>query len=198
MREVLKWWLFWIMLCGALCLVGCESGTSHFHLFVQSDGGVRNAVDVGNAIDAQGVVMEDARFSPPLDAYFVTDAVRESAPDTTPACPTVTVQPPPAGTPADTRWGATVQATSTDGFCFKTCDTPIFGLTWKGFAGRTLTVNGTAVYLVGVDGKINSDTGATETVATPIGASGLRTFQVSAGSSATASFSWAGGSVACL
>ncbi|MBN2575788.1 MAG: hypothetical protein JXP73_14575 [Deltaproteobacteria bacterium] len=119
------------------------------------------------------------------------------APDTAPDCPTVTVQRPPDGSPEGTRWAATVQATSTDGFCFKTCDTPIFAVTWKSFSGRTLTVNGNAVYLVGVDGKTNADTGTTETPPSAITGTGLRTFQVSAGASASASFTWYGGSIAC-
>lgn len=204
MREIVKWWSFWLLLGAALYAVGCDSEVNTAGVrrgsAVLQDSGIDT--QAAPALDAQEFSGIDTSPTPtPTDVdVLARDAGVSDATPSVLACPTVTVQPPPVGASESARWSATVQATSTDGFCFKTCDTPILGVTWKGFAGRTLTVNGTVVYLIGADGKINSDAGSTETAAalTGLAAAGLRTFQVSAGSSAAATFSWFGATAACL
>jgi hypothetical protein len=168
-------------------------------------------IDTGGlAADTRPLVAPDVGPDLGHDALVAIDTVpalpdTKSLPDTARECPTMTVQAPPPGSSEFTRWSVTVQATSTDGFCFKTCDT-FYGFNWHSFAGRTLTVNGTQLVFFSTlsgtlcaNGQCSGDLseGGVIRPVLPAAINGGYTFQVSAGSSASASFLWAGGSVAC-
>jgi hypothetical protein len=157
MREILKWWLFWITLCAVLALVGCESGTSHLYLIAQADGG---ALDSASALDLQLSTMADGQGVPLLDAGAIivyVDArdgsTLEAAPprDITPALACDTFGP----LAATSTLSITLPTTD---YCFKLCPAlfePINPLDYAWACvgvtdtDRTIMVNGQKVSCVG-------------------------------------------------
>lgn len=228
MRNLWSRYWIWVVVAAALWMFsGCEMHTDGFQT-VSIDGGLdikssidsvssqdSTVIDTKSVLDSipdtkhvQDLQVADAQTVPDLlglDALPLLDTFSmdtKSTLDQKPGsdvidCPIVTVQKP--SDPYSTlRWSVTVKATSTAGFCFKTCDTPIFSFGWDAFTDRTLTINGKPFALLGpicqqtAGGCVSM--GSLEIPSVP---SGMLIFQVSAGSSSTAAFTWTGGSNSC-
>jgi hypothetical protein len=136
--------------------------------------------DSGVAVDTKSVV--DTKPQPDLET-----------------CPSITTQKPADPYNTTALWSVTVHATSPDGFCFKTCDTPIFSVAWTNFDGRTVTVNGKPFQLVSpLCLQTVAGCGSTGVIEGATFPGGELTFRVSAGQSTAATFLWTGGSKECL
>lgn len=211
MKKVFRWYLMWIVAGLLIGLLGLLSGCAEEEVGGVDDvqpvvpyRGPRAGWDTGapdahpgrevqQALDVGALLVIDAVPAVPETGAGVDFEVAAQS-DTAPVCPVVAaVLPPNAG--EFIRPSVTVQATSTDGFCFQICDTALWGMSWKGFSGRTVTVNETALILGSIDPisglVLQPDTGGGEpgTLATPLPRplDGRYTFRISAGSSASAS-----------
>jgi hypothetical protein len=228
MKTIIRWYLPWFALFALIYLLcgcdaegvppgvempdaaaGVEAPAVPFH-------GPRAGLDAGSAPDVERTP-DAVPVVPGTDAEPGTDAVPVAPkPDagvgvgievsTPPSCPVVTAQPPPTGSPSDLRWSVTVQAASTDAFCFKTCDTPIWAMSWKSLNGRTVTVNGTELvffstlpntlcYSYPCAGDLSN--GGSEAPYLPPRRDQGYTFQISAGPSASTAITLFSGSATC-
>jgi hypothetical protein len=203
MLNVLKWWAFWLALGALLCVFGCSADTSGLAPSVGYRGPVvgfdaGTGIDTQAAVDTQTPQMSDALISTDLfvatDLSAETHKMPEAAIDTQPACPTVTVQL----NPTTLTWTARASATTTDAFCFRTCDM-VSGIGWMDFLGRKITINGQATSFPFIDPANAADLNAGGRANTGFGTQvdGAYNVQVSAGLHANATVIWHGVSVLC-
>jgi hypothetical protein len=189
----LRRYSLWILIALAVYLVGCDSSTAGLQTVDPPRLGPAPRLDAGT--DTGDLL--DTRPSPPDTWTAALDT--QPAPDTAPACPTVTVQLDPASA----AWTATVKATTTGEFCFRTCDT-VSGIGWTDFLGRKVSVNEQATSIPFIDpqasdgyqglnngGRANITFGSVERIG------GAYNVRVSAGAYANATIIWHGTSAAC-